>query len=110
MISSKAKRPPPILGHQPLADDPAQGIGQTGANLLLFFRLKHTQNTIDRLAGIDRVQGAQHQVAGFRGAQGDLHRVAVAHFADQNDLGRLAQGGAQAVGKSCRNRCPVRAD
>jgi hypothetical protein len=40
------------------------------------------------------------QVAGFRRAQRDFDRVAVAHFADENDLGRLAQRGAQAVGKA----------
>ena len=46
---------------------------------------------------------------GFGGAEGDLDRFAVAHFADQNDLGRLAQGGAEAVGKSVEIRCRVRA-
>ena len=97
------------LGHQPLADDPAQRVGQPGANLLLLLGLEHAEDAVDGLAGIDRVQRAQHQMAGFRRAQGDLHRLAVAHFADENDLGRLAQRGAQAVGRRCRNPCPVRA-
>ncbi len=37
-------------------------------------------------------------MAGFRRAQGDLDRFLVAHLPDENDLGRLAQGRAQAVG------------
>ena len=98
MISSNARRPPPIFGREPLADHPAQRVGEPDANLLLFFRLEHTQNTVDGLARVDRVQRAQDQMAGFRRAQGDLHRLAVAHFADENHLRRLAQRGAQAVG------------
>jgi hypothetical protein len=39
------------------------------------------------------VEGAQDQVPGFGGAQSNLDRLAVAHFADQHDFGRLAQGG-----------------
>ena len=85
------------LGHQPLADNPAQRVGQPHADLFLLLRLKHAQNAVDGFTGIDRVQGAEDQMAGFRGAQGDFHRVAIAHFADENDLGRLAQRGAQAV-------------
>ena len=88
------------LGDQPLADDPAQRIGQPGADLLLLLGFEHAEDAVDGLAGVDRVQRAQHQVAGLRGAQGDLDRLAVAHFADENDFGRLAQGGAQAVGEA----------
>ena len=66
--------------------------------MFLLFRLKHAQDAVDGFAGVDGVQGAEDQMAGFRRAQGDLHRLLVAHFADENDLGRLAQRGAQAVG------------
>ena len=41
------------------------------------------------------MQGREHQVAGFRGFQRDLDRLAVAHFTHQNHLGRLPQRGAQ---------------
>ena len=69
--------------------------------------LEHAQDAVDGLAGVDGVQGAEHQVAGFGGAQGDLHRFPVAHFAHQNDLGRLAQGGAQAVGEGVEIRAQL---
>src|ERR1043165_9693959 len=65
--------------YQTLAEDPAQGVSQPGADLFLFVGLEHAQDTIDRLAGIDCVQGAEHQVAGFGGTQSDLNGFAVAH-------------------------------
>ena len=43
------------------------------------------------LAGIDRVQGAENKVTGFRRHERDFDRRAVAHFADENDLRCLAQ-------------------
>ena len=45
------------------------------------------------------VEGGQDQVAGFGRGQADLHGFPVAHFAHQNDLGRLAQGRSQATGE-----------
>ena len=98
MISSSAKRPPLISRHEPLADDPAQRVGEPDANLLLLLRFEHAEDAVDGFAGVDGVQRAQDQMAGFRRAQGDFHRLPVAHFADENDLRRLAQRGAQAVG------------
>ncbi len=89
------------FGGEPLADDPAQGVGQANADLLLLLGLEHAEDTVDGLAGVDGVERAQDEVAGFRGAQGDLDGLAVAHFADEDDLGGLAQGGAQAGGRSC---------
>ncbi len=64
----------------------------------LFSKREQAEDTVDGLAGIDRVQGAENQMAGFRGHQRDFHCGAVAHFADEDDFGRLAQGGPQAVG------------
>ena len=39
-------------------------------------------------------------MARLGGAQGDFDGLAVAHFANENDLGRLAKSGAQAVGEA----------
>ena len=41
------------------------------------------------------MQRREHEVAGFRGGQRDFDRLAIAHFADQNHLRRLAQRRAQ---------------
>ena len=38
-------------------------------------------------------------MAGFRGGDGDAHGFGVAHFADDDDVGRLAQGAAKRGGK-----------
>ena len=48
---------------QPLADDVAQDIGQEDAQLLHFAEGEHTENTIDRLAGVDGVERAQNKMA-----------------------------------------------
>ena len=39
-------------------------------------------------------------MSGFGGFESDLDGFAVAHFADENDFGRLAQRGAQ-----CQRKC-----
>ena len=55
------------------------------------------------------VQRAQHQMAGFRGGERDLHRAAVAHFTHENHLRRLAQRGTQTVWENRHNPARVRA-
>ena len=97
MISSKAWRPPPTLGTSRWLTTQRSVSARRARSLLLLLRFEHTQDTVDGLAGIDGVQRAEHQVAGFRRAQRDFHRLAIAHFADQNHFRRLAQGGAQTV-------------
>jgi hypothetical protein len=59
---------------------------------------EHTQDTIDRLPGVDRVQSADDQVASLGRAQADLNRFAIAHFAHQNDF--RARCRAQTIGKA----------
>ena len=43
------------------------------------------------------MERAQNEVSGFGRHQRDLHRGAITHFAHQDDLGRLAQCGAEAI-------------
>src|ERR1041385_7966067 len=88
------------FGDESLADDPAQGVGEADADLFLFFGLEHAEDAVDGEAGVNGVERAEDEVAGFGGAEGDFDGGAVAHFADENDLGGLAQGGAQAVGEA----------
>ena len=87
------------LRQQALRNDPAQRFRKADADLLLLFLVEHTDDAVDRLAGVDRVQRAQDEVAGFCGGQADFDGFAIAHFADENHLRRLAQGGAQTRGK-----------
>ncbi|MPN48952.1 hypothetical protein SDC9_196565 [bioreactor metagenome] len=76
--------------NQPLAYDPAQRICQAGPDLVLLLGFEHTQDTIDGLAGIDRVQCAQDQVTGFSRAESDLYRIPIAHFTNQDHFRCLA--------------------
>ena len=45
------------------------------------------------------MQGAKDDVAGFRGGEGELNGFKIAHFANQDNIGVLAQCRAQSVGK-----------
>src|SRR5687768_5017344 len=66
-------------------------------HLLLFIRLEHAENTVNGLAGINRVQRAHDQMSGFGGAESDFHGGSVTHFTYQNDLWRLAQSCSQSA-------------
>ena len=75
--------------HQPLRDDPVHGGGDHVP------RRTHVEQAVDGRDRVDGVQRRKYQVAGHRTAQPDLDRLAVAHFADQDDVGILAQRRAQ---------------
>ena len=94
-ISMIAMRPPSLLRNQALRDEIAERRRQPAAHRLLIGHLEGADDALDGLRGIDGVQRREHEVAGFGGGQRDLDRFAVAHFADQDDLRRLAQRGAQ---------------
>ena len=49
--------------------------------------VKHADDSLDRLTGVDRVQSAEDEMAGLGRLQRDLHRLAIAQFADQDYLG-----------------------
>src|ERR1044072_1026432 len=85
--------------NQSLRNDVAKSLGQSRANDRFFiFRIK-TNDAIDRFGRVNRVQGRKYEVAGLSRFQCNFSSFVVAHFADQNDLRRLAQGGAQGRGK-----------
>ena len=85
------------FGRKTLAHDIAETVGQTKAHLLFFSYREETEKPVHRLAGIDRVQGAENEMAGFRGHERDFHGRAIAHFADKNNLWCLPERGAQAI-------------
>src|SRR5207244_817388 len=85
---------------EPLAHNPAQHVSQPRPDLLLFVSFEHAENTIDSLAGVNGVNGAENEVPSLSGAQCDTHGVTIAHFTDQNHFGRLAQRRAQSVGEA----------
>ena len=79
------------LARQTLRDDEADR-GRDGVGLDA-----HVDQARQRLRRIVGVQGRQHQVAGLRGLDGDFRRFQIADFADHDDVGILAQEGAQSA-------------
>ena len=85
--------------YQALRDDIAKRLRQTRADdPFLVLRIK-ADDTVDRFRRVDRVQRREHKVARFGGFEGDLGRFKVTHFADEDNLWRLAKSGAQGGGE-----------
>src|SRR4051794_9806938 len=80
-----------------LADDALQRAGELDPDLLLLVRREDVDDTVDRLRGVLRVQGGEDEVTGLGRGQRDGDRLEVTHFADQDDVGVLAQHVLQCV-------------
>ena len=72
------------------------------AHLLLLVRREHRDDAVDRLGRVERVQRAHHEVAGLGRGERGLDRLEVAHLADEDHVGVLAQRGAQRVREALR--------
>ena len=94
-ISKAATMPPPILGTSRLGDDRPERGRELDPDLLLPEGREHVDDSVDRLSGVVGVQGREDEVAGLGQRQGELDGLEVAHLADQEDVGVLAEGGAQ---------------
>ena len=98
-----ATRPVPLFAReQPLRNDVAETFCEAVADGLLFGQRKDSDDAFDGLRGVDGMQRGKHEVAGLGRLQRDFNRLLVAHFAHQNDLGRLPQGRAQRQRKAGR--------
>ena len=69
------------MRQQALGNHTAQRIGQLKAHLILLVRRKDVDNAINRLHGIDCVNGGKHKVSGLRSRESGAHRFQIAHFA-----------------------------
>ena len=87
--------PPPILRHQPLGDDRSQGGRELDPDLLLAEGREHVDDSVDRLRGVVGVQGREDEVTGLGQGERELDGLEVAHLTDEEDVGVLAEGGAQ---------------
>ena len=83
-----------------LREHGAQRAGHLLADLRLLVLGEDVDDAVDGHGRAAAVQGGQHQMAGLGGGQGQRHGLAVAHLADQDDVGTLAQGRAQAGGEA----------
>ena len=87
---------------QALRDRRLEHRRELDAHLPLLVRREHRDDAVDRLGRVERVQRREDEVAGLGGVQRRLDRFEVAHFADEDDVGVLAQGGAQRVRERLR--------
>ena len=88
--------PGPVGGRdQLLGHDPLQRHGQLHPHLVLLRGGEHVDDAVDRLGGVLGVERAEHEVPGLGRRQGGADRLEVAHLADQDHVGVLAQGGLQ---------------
>ena len=76
--------------------------GEPEPDALLLADVERTNDPVDGLRRVDRVERREHEVARFGGRQRDLDRLAVAHLPDENHLRRLPQGRPKRQGKRGR--------
>ena len=102
--TSTAGRAPDAVGpaDQALGNNRLQRARHLQTDLLLLRGRKYRDNTLDGFRGVGGVQGGEHHVARFRRQQGRLDGFQVAHFAHQDHVGVLAQGGAQGAAETRR--------
>jgi len=79
--------------------DGGESHGKFLANGGLAFDGKRISDAGDGGGDIDSVQGGEDKMAGFGGGYGNAHGFGVAHFADDDHIGSLAQGGAESSWK-----------
>ena len=62
---------------------------------MLFVCAKHSKDAADSLSGVDGVKRGIYDMPGLGGRHRDFHSLPIANFANEDDLGRLAQSGAK---------------
>src|SRR5690606_19483407 len=82
-----------------LADDAAKGFADHGGDLVLLVGGKDVEDAADGACSAAGVKGSEHEVAGLCGGYGDGDGFEVAQLADDDDVGILAEGGAQGGGE-----------
>ena len=85
------------LGHDPLERD-----RQLGADLALLLGREHVDDAVDRLRRVLGVERREHEVAGLGRGDRGADRLEVAHLADEDHVGVLAQRRLQRVAEAGR--------
>ena len=81
-------------------DDGLEDAGQLEPDLALVVRGENGDDAVDALGRVERVERAQDEMPGLGGQEGRVDRVQVAHLADQDDIGILAEAAAQTAGEA----------
>ena len=73
-----------------MANDCFENIGKLRGDLYLLLGGEKIHDALNRLWGIDCVEGADDEVPGFGCGHRDLHRLAIAEFTYHNNVRILA--------------------
>jgi hypothetical protein len=84
---------------QGLGHDPLQADRQLGAHLPLLGGWEDVDDAVDGLRRVLGVERREDEVAGLGRGQGGPDRLHVAHLADEDHVGVLAQGGLEGHGE-----------
>ena len=99
-ISSAGTRPLPSARRTRRCETTARSDSETMVRIcVLLLRREDAEEAVDGADGVVGVQGGEHQVAGLGGGEGERDGLEVAQLADRDDVGVLAQGGAQGAGE-----------
>ena len=93
------------LRQQFLRDDRLQAVGQLHDDRVLLLGRKDAVDPLDGLHGVGRVQRGQDEVPGLGGGQRRFDRFQVAHFADYDDVGVLAEDVDQGLAEGATSVC-----
>src|SRR3989344_214009 len=88
------------LLQQSLRDNRLQRFGEHGTNHGLLFGREYVNHAVYGLGRRGGVQGAKHQVAGFRSGQGQADGFQIAHLADKDNVRVFPQRRAQGFGEA----------
>ena len=80
-----------FAGYEPLRNKCLGIQGEIHEELCTSFFREEVDNSVQCLVRAVRVKRCQAQVTGFRELDAVLHRLPIANFADQYDIGRLPQ-------------------
>src|SRR3954451_11821627 len=87
---------------QLLGDDALQGDRQLRADLVLLLRRERVDDAVDGLRRVLGVKRREDQVAGLGRGQRGLHRLQVAHLADEDHVRVLAEGRLERLAEALR--------
>ena len=79
------------VGDEPLGDRALQGRGEHHPGLVLEAGREEVDDPVDRLGRVEGVDGGEDEVAGLGRRERGADRLLVAHLADQDHVGVLAQ-------------------
>ena len=88
------------LAHKDLGDNSHDGGGELGANHLLGVGGKCIDDPGDGTSSSRCMESAEDQVTGFGGGDGGFDRLEVTHFTHEDNIGILAEGAADRLGKA----------